>query len=432
MTPSKSQPEIAAAPAGKARGRLRLRLRLPLPPRLAAAWLKVRIILRLSWDGFWNDRCTLAASSLAYQTALALVPLIAVGLALLKASGQLDAGSSLLSLAVEQIFPSSAEVRTEVVKSLAGFSDKIAAGALGSFGLVTSIGVGFFLFLSVESIWNRIWESHRERTYIERFLLFYTGITLLPFVAAVSLLHTASIWGRSTLFLSLFSTAIVLSLANRLVPTLRVAWKAAVIGGVTSAVLLEVAKFGMRLYLSLVTGSYRSIYGALGVLPLFLLSIYLSWVIILWGVEVCRALQRLPLLARSLDHGHAALVPEDPNLTISGALAARLLCDVARNFKSGNRSLPVLELEERHGLPESVVRRVLSRLEAHHLVVQHEDGYLLARPPDAIQLDEVLRIFTPPAHFYAQTEPDALDQVLNTLDQQTQEQTRVITFASLI
>jgi membrane protein len=322
-----------------------------------------------------------------------------------------------------------------VIKGLSRFSDQITAGALGSFGLVTSIGIGFILFLSVESIWNRIFESHRERTYVERFLLFYTGITLLPFVAAVSYLRIASLSGRyalTRLFLSLFTTAVVLSLANRLVPTVRVRWRAALIGGVTAAVLLEVAKFGLGLYLSFVTGSYASIYGTLGVLPLFLLSIYLSWVIILWGVEVCRSLQRLPLLARSLDEPGAPIKADDPNLIINGALAARLLCDVARNFKGGNRSLPVLELEERHGLPESVVRRVLTRLEAHHLVVQHEDGYLLARPPDTIRLDEVLRIFQPPAHFYAQSEPDALDQVLGQLDMQAKEQTSTVTFASLI
>jgi len=49
-----------------------------------------------------------------------------------------------------------------------------------------------------------------------------------------------------------------------------VRWKSALIGGCTAAVLLEVAKFGLGMYLSFVTGSYRSIYGALGVLPLFL------------------------------------------------------------------------------------------------------------------------------------------------------------------
>ena len=46
--------------------------------------------------------------------------------------------------------------------------------------------------------------------------------------------------------------------------------------------------------------------------------------------------------------------------------------------------------------------------------------------------DEVLRIFQPPAHFYAQSEPDVLDQVLNNIDQQTQDQTRKITFADLL
>lgn len=411
--------------------------RLP-PSALTSTWAKVQRIVVLSWDGFWADRCTTAASSLAYQTALALVPLVAVGLALLKASGQLDAGSELLNFIVQQVFPSSAEARLEVVKSLSSFSDKIAAGALGSFGLVTSLAVGFFLFLSVEDIWNRIWESQRERTYVERFLLFYTGITLLPFIAAVSFLHTAALWrgyGALRQLLSLGTTAIVLTLANRLLPTLNVRWRPAFVGGLTSAVLLELAKVCLGLYLSFVTGSYRSIYGALGVLPLFLLSIYLAWFFILWGVEVSRAAQRLPLLERMLDGDrHSAKLPEldDALLTISGPLAARLLCDVARNFKQGQKGLPILEIEQRHGLPESVVRRVLKRLEKAGLVIEHEDGYMLARPPDAIRLHDVLRLFQPPRHYYAQTEPDALDQVLMQLEQTDQEQTQSITFASLI
>lgn len=406
---------------------------------LTSTWAKVRRIVVLSWDSFWADRCTTAASSLAYQSALALVPLVAVGLALLKASGQLDAGSELLNFIVQQIFPSSAEARAEVVKSLSSFSDKIAAGALGSFGLVTSLGVGFFLFLSVEDIWNRIWESQRERTYVERFLLFYTGITLLPFIAAVSFLHTAALWrgyGVLRQLLSLGTTVVVLTLANRLLPTLNVRWRPAFVGGLTSAILLELAKVGLGLYLSFVTGSYRSIYGALGVLPLFLLSIYLAWFFILWGVEVSRAAQRLPLLERMLEPGsrNASKLPtlEDAMLVISGPLAARLLCDVARNFKQGQRALPILEIEQRHGLPESVVRRVLKRLEKAGLVIEHEDGYMLARPPDAIRLYDVLRLFQPPRHYYAQAEPDALDQVLNQLDLTDQEQTQSITFASLI
>ncbi|MBP6741478.1 MAG: YihY family inner membrane protein [Deltaproteobacteria bacterium] len=375
----------------------------------------------------------MAASSLAYQTALALVPLLAVGLALLKSSGQLGAGSTLVEFLVQQLFPSSADGRAEIVSRLSQFSDKIAAGAVGSFGLVTSIAVGFFLFLSVESIWNRIWESQRERTYVERFLLFYTGITLLPFVVAVSFLHTASLFGKyafTRLFLSVFSTALVLSLANRLVPTLRVRWKAAIAGGVTAAIILEVTKFGMGLYLTFVTGSYRSIYGALGVLPLFLLSIYVSWLILLWGVEVSRAVQRLPLLRRSLERGDSP--NEDPSIVITGQLAARLLCDVARHFKDGNKHLSIYDIQRRHGLPESIVQRVMKHLATNGLVLPYEDGFLLARPPEAIRLHEVLRLFQPSAHRFAQAEPDALDRVLVNLDRQTESNLEAITFASLL
>ena len=367
------------------------------------------------------------------KTISLLASLLAVGLALLKSSGQLGAGSTLVEFLVQQLFPSSADGRAEIVSRLSQFSDKIAAGAVGSFGLVTSIAVGFFLFLSVESIWNRIWESQRERTYVERFLLFYTGITLLPFVVAVSFLHTASLFGKyafTRLFLSVFSTALVLSLANRLVPTLRVRWKAAIAGGVTAAIILEVTKFGMGLYLTFVTGSYRSIYGALGVLPLFLLSIYVSWLILLWGVEVSRAVQRLPLLRRSLERGDSP--NEDPSIVITGQLAARLLCDVARHFKDGNKHLSIYDIQRRHGLPESIVQRVMKHLATNGLVLPYEDGFLLARPPEAIRLHEVLRLFQPSAHRFAQAEPDALDRVLVNLDRQTESNLEAITFASLL
>jgi membrane protein len=396
----------------------------PLGPRLR------RIVIH-AWDGFWADRCSLAAASLSYQTALALVPLLAIALALLKYSGQLEDSSRLLSVVVQQVFPSSQEAQGEVVGRLSTFSRNFTAGGLGSFGIVAALAVGFFLFLSVESIWNHIWESHRERTYIERFLLFYTGITLLPFVVTLSFVQTEKLWGGFAVFLPYLSpllTTIMLSLANRLIPTLRVPWNAALAGGATAAVLLEISKFGLGRYLSWVATSYKSIYGALGVLPLFLLSIYLWWLIVLWGVEVSRAVQRLPWQMRF----HDDTTSHDAQLTISGPLAARLLTDVARHFKLGSKSLPVDELMQRHGLPESVVRKILSRLAKQGLVIEHEDGYLLAKPPESIRLEEVLQLFQPVQYQHSETEPDQLDQVLAKLEKQQQESLGTTTFASLI
>jgi len=105
---------------------------------------------------------------------------------------------------------------------------------------------------------------------------------------------------------------------------------------------------------------------------------------------------------------------------------------VARHFKLGSKSLPVDELMQRHGLPESVVRKILGRLAKQGLVIEHEDGYLLAKPPESIRLEEVLQLFQPVQYQHSETEPDQLDQVLAKLEKQQQESLGATTFASLI
>jgi membrane protein len=399
--------------------------------RLPPQGQRLKRIVVHAWDGFWDDRCSLAASSLSYQTALALVPLLAIALALLKYGGQLEDGSRLLSVVVRQVFPSSPEAQAEVVGRLSTFSSNFTAGGLGSFGIIAALAVGFFLFLSVESIWNHIWESHRERTYVERFLLFYTGITLIPFAVTLSFVQTEKLWGSFAVFLPYLSplmTTIMLMLANRLIPTLRVQWRAALIGAGTAAVLLEISKFGLGRYLTWVATSYKSIYGALGVLPLFLLSIYLWWLIVLWGVEVARAVQRLPWQSKIHEHEGAF----DPQLTINGPLALRLLTDVARHFCQGQKNLPVDELTQRHGLPESIVRKILTRLAKNDLVIEHEDGYLLAKSPDSIRVDHVLKLFQPSQYLHSDMAPDQLDQLLLRLDKEQQAVLDETTLASVI
>ncbi len=349
-----------------------------------------------AWNRWWSDRCTQAASSLAYQTALALVPLLAVAFALLKASGQLEVSSKLLAFLGQQILPSSEEARGEIVQRLADFTSKIAAGALGSFGLAATIVTGFFLFLSVEEIWNRIWNSTRKRTYFNKFLLFYASVTLGPFLLGLSLWHVSTLGkgaNKLQLVASLLSTPVALVLGNRMLPVGRVRWGPALCGGLTSAVLFEAAKYGFGFYLAWITGSYRSIYGALGTLPLFLVWIYVAWLTVLWGAEMAHAAQRLSTLeaaARSpLSH------EGDDSVLITGSMAARLLLDVVRHFSAGGKALSADVLRRRHCLSEDTLRRIFRRLEVCHMVIPIEDAYLPARPPAQLLVVDVLNAFHP-------------------------------------
>src|SRR5690606_30928638 len=82
----------------------------------------------------------------------------------------------------------------------------------------------------------------------------------------------------------LFSTA-AFTLIYSAVPNARVPLRHALIGGLFAAVLVEVAKALFGLFVSLFPG-YQLIYGAFATVPLFLLWIYLSWLIVLFGAEL--------------------------------------------------------------------------------------------------------------------------------------------------
>ncbi len=75
----------------------------------------------------------------------------------------------------------------------------------------------------------------------------------------------------------------------------------------------------------------------------------------------------------------------------------------------------------------------MQRLSGRGFVAEIDDSsYILTKPPESIPLDEVLQLFadfSPPS--YDRDEPDALDRVLEGLDDTIRSKSRSITFADL-
>lgn len=94
----------------------------------------------------------------------------------------------------------------------------------------------------------------------------------------------------SNLGVSLTVTALVFALLYRVVPNARIAWRDVVIGAASAAVLFEVGKFGLRLYLSV--SSITTLYGAAGSFVAILIWIYYSAQIFLFGAQVCELYAR--------------------------------------------------------------------------------------------------------------------------------------------
>ncbi len=116
----------------------------------------------------------------------------------------------------------------------------------------------------------------------------------------------------------LLITGTAFTLLFRMVPNCKVAWRDAFVGGIGTAVVLEIMRAGFAYYLARFP-SYTVIYGAFATVPIFLMWIYLSWLVILVGATVAAILP-------SLRQRRWALVHYTGDEFIDALRALRLLC----------------------------------------------------------------------------------------------------------
>ncbi len=85
---------------------------------------------------------------------------------------------------------------------------------------------------------------------------------------------------------------VLLLLAYKLMPNTHVRWRPAIWGAAVAATLWALSRWGFGLYVGKAL-PYMKLYGALGLIPLFLFWLYLTWLIVLFGMELAYTLQAM-------------------------------------------------------------------------------------------------------------------------------------------
>jgi membrane protein len=179
------------------------------------------------------------------------------------------------------------------------------ATRLTTAGLIFLGFTALAMILTVDRVLNDIWQVRDRRPFGQRVLIYWAIITLGPILIGASLTASSYLWslseeavaGTSRWLRSLLDIApVVLSgLAYAalyvFVPNRGVRWRDALIGGFVAAILAELLKSGFGHFIG--RGSVRSIYGAFAAMPLFLLWMYLSWYVLLFGAAIAATLPRL-------------------------------------------------------------------------------------------------------------------------------------------
>jgi membrane protein len=302
-------------------------------------------------------------------------------------------------------------VADEIEKIVTGVEGKLTFARIGPIGGVLLIWTAVGLLSALEQSLNRIFGAARSRSVARRVLLYWSVLTLGPItLAAASYLGQKSIelFSRApgmpwVLVVAGWAGPIVVGVLAvaalyKLLPNTKVRWGSAIGGAAVATVLWLVAKWGFAVYVERLVLK-GNLYGVLGVLPLFLLWLYYSWLILLFGAELAHTAANVEGMRRLELAERIVLGPSD---VLAAAVA------VAQAYEAGRGPVILDEIAARLRLPAANVQTLLERLVAAGFVCVAEDlaapRYVPARPAAQIPLLALLDLGDPRAVPSAHTE----------------------------
>lgn len=241
----------------------------------------------------------IVSSSLAFSTAIALVPFFAVVLAILQSVG---GGFEILYPKVESFLLRNLReaAGSDVSRFIRIFLKNVSAGKMGTTGGIVLFLTSLRLMFDMEVAVNKVWNIKNSRPFYKRFIVqwalmlaiplllaFYIGFISLEQFKVIRQVVPLSLSNSLVLFLTLFAM-------NKYVPATAVRSKSAFIGATLTGIsLFIVHKFYATLMVKFFV--YNKIYGSFAALPLLLLWLLLMWYVILGGAAITASLENAKL-----------------------------------------------------------------------------------------------------------------------------------------
>jgi len=331
----------------------------------------LRFVLR-RWA---DDRCPQIAGSLTYTTLLAIFPMFGVVVALLSQSPIFeDVISSIKIWLLLNFVP---EIAGKIITVYMG--DVVQhARRLTFFGLGVVLALAVWTMLQMDRSFNTIWRVKGRRSRLVLRLVSYVAVlvvgpvlllasvTLTTFMLALS--DDVPLWASYAHGLLLHAVPIVMSAVAffflyRIVPTPSVPWKHALLGAVVAAILFEAAKQGFG-YVVRHSPTYGIAYGAFAAFPVFLIWLYISWMVALFGAELTAS--------AAYWHGNHWKHAEAPSVRFREALAVTQVL-----IASGAKPMKFGELQDATRLPPRELEQTLEQMVEGNVIGEESHEYAL-------------------------------------------------------
>lgn len=395
------------------------------------------------------------SAALSFRTIFALVPMLILAFVMLKSLGLSSQNTEMLrnvlhQAQMDQIYvqkeadtspigyqypfgqiampeeepepPRQVTVAEEIETMVANVEGQLTVGRIGPVGVIVLVWAAIALLATIERSLNRVFESPRNRSWVRRILLYWSVLTLGPLLLTVVVYvgeraaGTVETMPALSWFLNVLAWigpvlagVMLLSLLYRLLPNARVSYRAALIGSAAAVTLWLLGRSAFFSYVENV--GKRSIYGALGLVPLFLIWLNFSWWSFLFGAELCHTLRDL----RRMD---TARIGHERGLDGWDQLAAMIV--VGMEYIQHDGPVPVDLIADKLELSPDLSEQLCGRLVDMGLLCRadtpHGHEYLPAKLLGHVAVQDVLQIGeqygpqTHPHHFASEIS-DRIDSV---------------------
>lgn len=362
-------------------------------PRAPVAMIGALGTVRFMVAGMRAANINRVAASLSFTSSLAVIPALAVVLAILTAFPAFEAmRASAQDFILGNVVPDTGMKMREQIESFIN-----AAGKLTAFGAVGLAVTSILLLLTIETSFNEIFKVTRHRPFLTRLLVLWAVITVGPFLFGLSFTLFGYFSAAKALLgndvakllnvgLGEIAPTIVawlgISFLYLVVPNRRVLPNDAMIGAGVAAVMFGLLRYSFAAYVSSMT-SYQAVYGAVAAVPVFLIWIYLNWIVVMAGAVITASLP---------DWRYAKAGRSDEaldRLTLAMDVIAKLA-----SAQHAGAAYPARKLAKALAVPDVALSRVLETLRAGRFVaVTDEGGWILSRDLDRIALADIVHQF---------------------------------------
>jgi membrane protein len=260
----------------------------------------------------------------------------------------------------------------EAVTKIVEYINNTNVAKLGTYGLIFLVITVLTLLSNIEKAFNGVWGVNETRPLLRRFTDYFSVVTIGPVFVVVAISMTSTVKSQQLVqtllehqyvgeaLLTLFEVLpfmvmwLVFAGLYLFMPNVKVSPRAALIGGVFGGTLWQISQWG---YLNFQVGvaRYNAIYGTMAALPILMIWIYLSWMIVLLGLEMTYATQNLRTIRQDIRGARV-------NFASQEFIALTVLLFVGRRFYLGKSALGQEELSNHLDVPPRLLRNILDEL----------------------------------------------------------------------